>query len=136
MKNTRHTRLIHLLQLILLLLCIILLTLCVRKIRFLDYTPKDSSESTDALANPQITFRRYCSVKILKCFPVRIRIGSKFSLNFSHLSSLSSVYATFDISARILVYPSADSTLFTRKSSRYVCLNPLITDFCFVTFLF
>ena len=73
-----HTRLIHLLQLILLLLCIILLTLCVRKIRFLDYTPKDSSESTDVLANPQITFRRCCSVKILKCFPVKIRIGSKF----------------------------------------------------------
>lgn len=51
-----HTRLIHLLQLILLLLCIILLTLCVRKIRFLDYTPEDSSESTDALANPYIGF--------------------------------------------------------------------------------
>ena len=54
--NHTYTRLIHLLQLVLLILCVILITLCVKRIRFLDYTPESSHESTETLANPYIGF--------------------------------------------------------------------------------
>lgn len=55
-QRSVYTRRIHLLQLLLLILCMILLALCIKKIRFLDYTPEDSNESTEALSNPYTGF--------------------------------------------------------------------------------
>ena len=54
--SRHHKRLIRILSLILLILCIILIVLCMKKIRFLNYTPDNSSESTETLSNPYAGF--------------------------------------------------------------------------------
>lgn len=51
-----HKRLIRILCMILLVLCILLIVLCIHKIRFLDYTPDNSAESTEVLSNPYTGF--------------------------------------------------------------------------------
>lgn len=55
-KYRRHKRLIRILSLLLLILCIILIVLCICKIRFLNYTPDNSNESTATLSNPYAGF--------------------------------------------------------------------------------
>lgn len=52
----KHKHFIRILSLILLILCIILIVLCIHKIRFLDYTPDNSDESTEVLSNPYAGF--------------------------------------------------------------------------------
>ena len=54
--SRHHKRRICILSLILLILCIILIVLCMKKIRFLNYTPDNSSESTETLSNPYAGF--------------------------------------------------------------------------------